>query len=120
VPVDEQQADTIPLGLQGSQRSEDHRAVPAEQQREPPAAAGRADRPRRLPGHRHQGVLGQQAGRAAHRDGNRQHQIPGIGESRIAGQRRRQATLAQHGRAPGNPGHRATGIGRHADQGEPS
>ena len=61
-------------------------------------------------------ILGQQAGRAAHRDRNRQRQITGIGESRPAGQRRCQATLAQHGRAPGNPVHRATGIGRHADQ----
>jgi hypothetical protein len=118
VPVDEQQARTIPLRLQGSERSEDHGAVSAEQQREPPAAAGSADRLRHLLDHRHQGVLGQQAGRAAHRDGNRQHQIARIGEPQTAGQCRCQATLAQHGRASGNPVHRATGIGGHADQGE--
>ena len=55
-----------------------------------------------------------------YRDGNRQHHIADIGDSPLAGQRRWQATLAQHGRGPGNPVHRATGIGRHADQGESS
>jgi len=95
-----------------------HRSRPALYRADAPAAAGSADRLRHLPDHRHQGVLGQQAGRAAHRDRSRQHQIPGIGESPMTGQRRGQATLAQHRWAPGNPINRAAGIGRHADQGE--
>jgi hypothetical protein len=85
VPVGEQQAGTVSFGLQGGERSEDHRAVPAEQQRELPAAAGSADRLRDLLDGRYQGILGEQAGRAANGDGNRQRYITGIGESPVPG-----------------------------------
>ena len=68
MPVDEQQARLVLLVLlvlQRGERAEHHRAVTAEHHGEAAAVTRGAHRPGDPPDHGDQGILGEQAGRAA-------------------------------------------------------